>query len=126
LVNVLKLSYIALVKNNLCIFGIRKAKNLSDFVTTEKDVQKGNNRLPLNLARIYDEDLMSEDEVKQATQHMSEMKIDNPGNTVDNGIFTQDDILENIKHKQQAMKRRSSKHNLPNPTTNPNEKGISL
>ena len=45
------------------IFGIGKSKTLSDFVTTEKDVQKGNNRLPLNLARLYEEDIMTDEEV---------------------------------------------------------------
>jgi hypothetical protein len=45
-------------------------KSLIDFVTTEKDLQKGNNRLPLNLARLYEEDLMSEDEVNKAQAEM--------------------------------------------------------
>lgn len=48
------------------MFGISKSKTLSDFVTTEKDAQKGNNRLPLNLARIYEEDIMTEEEVESA------------------------------------------------------------
>lgn len=48
------------MKKNLKIFGISKVKTLSDFVTTEKDVQKGNNRVPLNLARMHEEDLMPE------------------------------------------------------------------
>ena len=51
--------------NNLSVFGISKSKNLSDFVTTEADVKKGKNRLPLKLARIYEEDLMSDDEVSK-------------------------------------------------------------
>lgn len=54
------------MRNNLRLYGISKSKNLSDFVTTESDVKKGNNRLPLNLARIYDEDLMSDEEVEKA------------------------------------------------------------
>lgn len=58
------------MKNNLPIFGISKVKSLIDFVTTEKDLQKGNNRLPLNLARLYEEDLMSEDEVNKAQAEM--------------------------------------------------------
>ena len=62
--SVVKLAYISLKKNNLKIFGIGRSKTLSDFVTTEKDVQKGNTRMPLNLARIYEEDIMSDEEVK--------------------------------------------------------------
>lgn len=59
-INTLKMAHITEKKENLKIFGISKSKNLQDFVTTEKDVQKGHNRLPLNLARIYDEDIMSD------------------------------------------------------------------
>ena len=123
----IKLAYIAVARNNLGIFGIRKVKNLSDFVTTERDVQKGNNRLPLNLARVYEEDLMSDDEVEAAmTDQMSTMKIDNPGNTADNGVFMQDDIMENIEHKQNAMKRHSQKKNVPNSMPSPKERSVSL
>ena len=63
LFNVIKLNYIAIKANNIPVFGISKSKTLSDFVTTESDVKKGTNRLPLKLARIYDEDLMSDEEV---------------------------------------------------------------
>ena len=65
LFNVIKLNYIAIKSNNISVFGISKSKTLSDFVTTESDVKKGTNRLPLKLARIYDEDLMSEEEVEK-------------------------------------------------------------
>jgi tRNA A-37 threonylcarbamoyl transferase component Bud32 len=57
-------------KNNLSIFGISKVKTLTDFVTTEQDVKKGNNRLPLNLARMYEEDLMTKEEVEKAKVEM--------------------------------------------------------
>ena len=63
--NIIKLNYIQVMHNNLSVFGISKSKNLSDFVTTEADVKKGKNRLPLKLARIYEEDLMSDDEVSK-------------------------------------------------------------
>jgi hypothetical protein len=56
-------AYVGIKKNNLKIFGIGKSRNLSDFVTTEKDVQKGNTRIPLRLARIYEEDIMSDEEI---------------------------------------------------------------
>jgi len=57
------MAYISEKRNNLRVFGISKSKTLQDFVTTEKDVQKGHNRLPLNLARLYEEDIMSDEEV---------------------------------------------------------------
>ena len=58
------MAFISEKRDNLKIFGISKSKTLQDFVTTEKDVQKGHNRLPLNLARIYEEDIMSDEEIK--------------------------------------------------------------
>jgi len=49
--------YIAVYSKNVPIYGINKSKNLSDFVTTDGDVKKGKTRIPLKLARIYEEDL---------------------------------------------------------------------
>lgn len=39
------------------MYGIAKAKQLSDFATTEKDVSRGISRIPILLARIYEEDV---------------------------------------------------------------------
>ena len=63
MINALKVAFISIKRDNLKIFGLSKSKTLQDFVTTEKDVQKGLNRLPLPLARLKDEDIMSEAEV---------------------------------------------------------------
>lgn len=85
------------------IFGIDKTKSLVDFVSTEKDVQKGSNRMPLPLSRIYDGDIMSNDEVEKAKMEMKMlgMSIESPSAKmmadVDN--FNQEDILANINHK---------------------------
>jgi hypothetical protein len=46
---------------NVPIYNINKSKNLSDFVTSESDVKRGRTRIPLKLARVYDEDILSED-----------------------------------------------------------------
>jgi hypothetical protein len=43
------------------IYNINKSKNLSDFVTSEGDVKKGKTRIPLKLARVYDEDILSDE-----------------------------------------------------------------
>jgi hypothetical protein len=63
--SILKKRYAETCNKNLKIFGISKVKTLIDFVTTEQDVKKGNNRLPLNLARIYEEDLIKEEKLKK-------------------------------------------------------------
>jgi len=95
-----KLNYIQVKHNNLTVFGISKSKTLSDFVTTEADVKKGKNRLPLKLARLYEEDLMSDEEV---AKELEKLKLDGGGDDAlrssDSGIFNQDDILANLKHK---------------------------
>jgi hypothetical protein len=48
---------------------------LSDFVTTEKDVQKGNTRIPLQLARLYEEDIMSDEEINQIQEEAKSQGI---------------------------------------------------
>ena len=55
--HVLKLAYLSLCQENLPIFGISKNRALTDFATTEKDVARGISRMPLVLARIYEEDI---------------------------------------------------------------------
>ena len=89
---VIKLSYISLKKKNLRIFGISKQKSLQDFVASEKDVKNGNTRVPLALARIFDEDLLPEEGMQQTLNHDESL----------------DDILKNIQHKQNAKRRKSS------------------
>ncbi len=46
------------------IFGISKTRALTDFATTEKDVARGISRMPLILARIYEEDIKFEASAK--------------------------------------------------------------
>jgi hypothetical protein len=54
--------YVAKKKKNVPIFGI-KFKELRDYTTNESDVGKGISRIPLQLARQYEEDVMEEIEV---------------------------------------------------------------
>jgi hypothetical protein len=61
--NVVKVGYVAKKKKNLPIFGI-KFKDLRDYTTNESDVGKGISRIPLQLARLYEEDVMEEIEVQ--------------------------------------------------------------
>lgn len=51
------MAFLSLNQENLPIFGIAKNRALSDFCTTEKDVARGISRMPLVLARIYEEDI---------------------------------------------------------------------
>ena len=55
------MQYLSLVKDNLPVYGIAKAKNLRDFCTTEKDVTRGISRVPLMLARLLQEDILVKD-----------------------------------------------------------------
>jgi hypothetical protein len=62
--NTLKMAYLKHRKENLPIYGIAKAKSLSDFCTTEKDLSRGISRIPILLARIYEEDVKLEQKPK--------------------------------------------------------------
>ena len=61
LINQLKFVYAELLKKNLKVFGITKSKTLIEYQTTENDAKNGNNKIPFNMARIKDEDLIDED-----------------------------------------------------------------
>jgi serine/threonine protein kinase len=84
-----------------------------DFVTTEKDLKYGKTRMPLALSRLYDEDLMSDEEVEKAKVEMKKngMVIESPSSkiTVDVNNYNQEDIMVNFEHKQEAY-RKSSIH----------------
>jgi len=54
------MAYLSLCQQNLPIFGISKQRALADFATTERDVARGISRMPLVLARIYEEDIKFE------------------------------------------------------------------
>ena len=62
---VIKMAYLSLCQENLPIFGILKQRNLADYTTTEKDITRGVSRMPLVLARIYEEDIKFEQNPKQ-------------------------------------------------------------
>jgi hypothetical protein len=55
--DILKFAYVSFVHENLPIYGIAKQKTLAEFATTESDVARGISRMPLILARVYEEDL---------------------------------------------------------------------
>jgi len=51
------MAYTSKTKENLPVYGIR-SKDLREFQTTDKDVEKGISRIPLKIARIYEEDIL--------------------------------------------------------------------
>lgn len=78
-----------------------KSNNLQVFVTTEKDAQKGHNRLPLNLARLIEEDILSDQEVTASktpsNQRDSDMATEDKSG-LQGGIYNQNDILKDIEY----------------------------
>ena len=85
-------------KKNLPIFAI-KFKDLRDYTTNESDVGKGISRIPLQLARLYEEDVMEEIEVSTPTSGSA-------------GGGDQTSVLDNynkvMEHRQQAISNRNS------------------
>ena len=59
LISTLKVAFVSIRHENLKIFGFKKFKSLQMYVTTEKDIGKGINRMPLGLARMHDEDILA-------------------------------------------------------------------
>lgn len=60
--DLIKINFATLKKKNIPIYGIRNNKSLRDFETTEKDHKHGISKIPLRLARIYEEDILAENE----------------------------------------------------------------
>jgi hypothetical protein len=71
-------------------------KALSDFVTSEQDVKKGNNRLPLNLARLHEEDVLKDEKSRNSVKSL-ETEGDELG-----------DLNQKIQHKKEAYARSAS------------------
>lgn len=55
------MAYTSHLKRNLPIYGL-KNKDLREFTTTEKDRDKGISRIPLSLARLYEEDVIKDED----------------------------------------------------------------
>ena len=80
-------------------------------MTTEKDVQKGLNRLPLNLARLIEEDIMSDEEVaagKNSNQMDYEMNSTQDPSSLKEGIYNQNDLMQDIEYVKSSQRRKSS------------------
>lgn len=64
IINIVKFAYLSIAHDNLPIFGIAKQKTLEEFTTRESDVSRGISRMPLILARLYEEDIKFVDKNK--------------------------------------------------------------
>lgn len=93
----MKVQYAQSMNRNLKIFGISKAKNLTDFVTTEKDAMKGNNRLPLAMARLHNEDVLKEDGANQVGMKIDALRLSED-----------DELTRTMQQKMDAIARSSS------------------
>ena len=115
-------------RNNLRIFGISKSKTLSEFVTTEQDVKKGNNRLPLNLARLYEEDLMTDEDVEKAMveMKMQGMKIVSLADSQGENLFVQEDLMKVAETRNHAMRRQSEVQKKPAAKPSPKDTSMTL
>mmetsp|Transcript_23184 Transcript_23184/g.17611 ORF Transcript_23184/g.17611 Transcript_23184/m.17611 type:complete len:165 (+) Transcript_23184:141-635(+) len=71
IIEILKLRFLEMKRQNLPIFGINK-NNLVNYTTTEKDMKKGQTRFPSPSLRVKEEDLVKED-----TPVNSTMETDN-------------------------------------------------
>ena len=87
IIHALKVLFAKKTKRNVVFFGI-KEKELRDFTTTDKDVEKGISRIPLPLARVYDEDILEEEEdssasTKSTANDLTVEALDNYKNVMD-------------------------------------------
>lgn len=115
LFNTLKMAYMSVTKENLPIFGIAKAKQLADFSTTEADVSRGISRMPLELARIYEEDIKFDANKKsQLTKYrmspkaMEKIQLSEAERMIEN-------LSESINYRNSAQRsslQRSEEYNV--------------
>jgi hypothetical protein len=56
----LKMAFMSAAKENLPLYGIPKVKGLGEFCTSESDAARGISRIPLILARLFEEDMVIE------------------------------------------------------------------
>ncbi len=100
--NVIKVGYVAKKRRNLPIYGI-KFKELRDYTTNESDVGKGISRIPLQLARLYEEDVMEELEPSSPAT--------GSGNSTphsDASTSVMDNLNKMLDHRSQAYTNRNS------------------
>lgn len=103
---VMKMAYLSQVQDNLPIYGIAKSRSLIDFCTKESDVNRGISRVPLVLARIYEEDIKFDNQSKKTRTQLR------PSPTAANRIIEADSDrlmanLNEISAKRNDIHRRS-------------------
>ena len=74
--NTVKIFYMALAKENIPIYGVvsyqdliflqkQRQKTLGEYTTKEKDAEKGIHKIPLEMSRLTDEDLVNIELIKE-------------------------------------------------------------
>eukprot|EP00347_Sterkiella_histriomuscorum_P024519 403330825 len=109
---VVKMAYTSKSKTNLPIYGI-KNKDLREFATTEKDIDKGISRQPLQLARIYEEDVVEEDD----------LIVDGGQGGLNEPLEIMDNYTKNLERRSRAYSNRGSQYGKPNQEVPQNEDG---
>ena len=92
------MAYTSKSKINLPVYGI-KNKDLREFQTTTKDVEKGISRIPMQIARLYEEDILEDDDNYEPCALMTE-----PPEILDN--YTK--MIEERKEAYTKSKSRAS------------------
>lgn len=85
----------SIVKDNLPIFGIAKASKLIDYATTESDVSRGISRMPLVLARIYEEDIKFDTKTPKSSQKSSGFRV-SPSAMQNQQLSEADKLMSNL------------------------------
>jgi hypothetical protein len=101
------LCYLSSCKDNLPIYGIAKSKQLTDFCTSEKDVSRGISRVPLILARIYEEDIDFKKGISASKYKTSPLSYQKQEMSEAEKLI--EHLSDNIDHRNNAQRRSFQK-----------------
>jgi hypothetical protein len=102
------MAYLSQVHENLPIFGIAKQKNLQEFTTRDSDVARGLSRMPLILARLYEEDLKFTDG-KKLKMSPSSLEKDQMSEADKMFEYLKDNIDYRNDAQRESIKRNSGR-----------------
>ena len=85
------------VVSDLILISVQRQKHLNEYTTNETDTMKGMSRIPLDLARIKEEDLLphtQEEEEKQAQSRKQPASMSSEAGG--------DGLMQNLRHRERA------------------------
>lgn len=91
------MAYLSIAHDNLPIFGIAKQKSLQEFTTRDSDVARGMSRMPLILARLYEEDLKFTDGKKLKAAPSTQDQMSEADKMFEH-------LTDNIEHRNDAQR----------------------